>query len=499
MIVCLALYVQVLLLGAAGQSIPEADPPQFVPDSEGDLTFLLDSSGSVSYYEFAKVKEFIKDLLHPFKFGPQDVQASIVHISTEPVLEFPFNQYDSSRQIQGAIQNIKQQMGDTNTGKALAYVKENLTKGQFGSRENLPKVMVWVTDGLSTDDISQPMQMLKDMGVTVFIVSTGRGNYLELSSAASQPSDTHLHFVDVDDLRIITKELRDSIIDIIRARRLQASDITTSSFRLTWPRILSGDTGHYMLEYSAAPAPERKLQKSLSGDETSVVLDNLIPGTIYNVTLFPESNVQYVQPQTIQVSTLPDEIEEISPAQVLISEPTSHGFRVSWGPTLDSVTHYEIQYGPLPSNEVYTVNVTSNINSTVLENLKPNTTYLVTVSAIYKSGGEKALSAIACTEEKDVKVWYVRLEDLSSSSLNATWGSADGEIQGYVVHCSQQTGPSSVVSVSPQTHNLLLTDLTPGSTNQVCVMPIYKSGPGKTMCSTVQMQTAISKDEISKK
>lgn len=185
-------------------------PPE--PDLEGDLLFLLDSSGSISYYEFSRVKAFIADLLQPFTFGPHEVQTGVVHISTMPTMEFPFDRHHSSQAVQHALRHIQQMMGDTNTGKALSFAKEKLFTEEAGARVNVPKVLVWVTDGFSTDDISQPMQLLKDMGVTVFIVSTGRGNYLELSAAASQPPEKHLHFVDIDDLPIITKELRDDII-----------------------------------------------------------------------------------------------------------------------------------------------------------------------------------------------------------------------------------------------------------------------------------------------
>ncbi|XP_063292482.1 von Willebrand factor A domain-containing protein 1 isoform X2 [Pelobates fuscus] len=953
MIVCLALYLHSLFLVAVGQTIPEADSPSSVPDSEGDLLFLLDSSGSVSYHEFAKVKEFIGDLLGPFTFGPQDVQASIVHISTEPSLEFSFDQHGSSHEIQKAIRDTKQRMGDTNTGKAISYVKDNLSAGTFGSRADVPKVMVWVTDGLSTDDISKSMQFLKDLGVTVFIVSTGGGNYLELSEAASQPSEKHLHFVDVDDLPIITKELRDSIIDLIHSKRLHASDITTTSFRLTWPRLLmqreesytldyslqsdkrwsvqkiltADQTGalvdnltpnttywitltpesniqyfhpqtikvttlhepiqeislqvnnvtttsfeltwpgllsplkdeNYLLEYSLETDTSRTIQMVLSGDQTSMVLSNLTPNTTYRVKLTPKSNFRLVRPQTIQVSTLPEPIQEISlqvhdvtttsfrltwlglqsrvkiqsflleyslasdtsrtikeillgdqtstvlanltpnttyrvtlipksnvhtirpqtihvstvpepiqeislqvhditstsfrlswpgllsqvkgasyileysvesensrtkqdilpgdqsstvlsnltpntsyrvtlipksnvriirpktirvstlpersqalqikvhdltsrsfrltwprvldrvgeesyqlkytlvsdvqrstqrllpadqtsfvlgnlvpnatyqvtltpesnvkfiqpqtirvstlpepiqslqlralditptsfritwprmlnqqedrylleyslesdlrrsvrkslpgsqtevllgnlmpntnykvtltpesnvqiiqpqtiqvstrperyaPLQILISEPTSNSFRVSWGPLLDGVASYEIQYGPLPSNTVYKVELDSNTNSTVLENLKTNTTYLVTVAARFKDGAEKALSAIACTEEKDVKVRYLHLEDLGSDRLKATWGSADGDVQGYRVRCRRQAGNSAVVNVAPQTHSTVFTDITAGSINKICVKPFYKDRAGKNLCRTVHI------------
>uniref|UniRef100_A0A8C5NPE3 von Willebrand factor A domain containing 1 n=1 Tax=Junco hyemalis TaxID=40217 RepID=A0A8C5NPE3_JUNHY len=191
--------------------LPGNTPQPSASNTEGDLLFLLDSSASVSRYEFSKVKEFMWDLLQPLAFGPRDVQASIIHISTSPSMEFPFDRHLSGAGLRSAIAATRQRMGDTNTGKALALAKEKLFSSQAGARPDVPKVLVWVTDGFSTDDISEPMQLLKDMGVTVFIVSTGRGNFLQLSAAASAPSDAHLHFVDVDDLPIITPELRDAI------------------------------------------------------------------------------------------------------------------------------------------------------------------------------------------------------------------------------------------------------------------------------------------------
>lgn len=472
---------------AAGQDTPEPGPQPPISNTEGDLLFLLDSSASVSHYEFSKVKEFMWDLLHPFTFGPRDVQTSIIHISTTPTMEFPFDQYLTSGTLRKAIRDTRQLMGDTNTGKALSYAKEKLFSGEAGARPDVPKVLVWVTDGFSTDDISEPMQLLKDMGVTVFIVSTGRGNFLELSAAASQPSDKHLHFVDVDDLPIITKELRDGILDVIQANRLHATDITSSSFRLLWPKLLSQETGYYTLEYAPAADLARKRTQQVSGAHTSLVLSDLAPETTYEVALIPESNVHYFPTQTTRVTTL---AEEISPVQVLISESGPHSFHVSWAPVLDSVVRYQVLYGPLPGNSVKVLEVDGRHNSTVVEHLAPNTTYLVTVTAIYRSGKEKSLSAKACTQEEGSKVRHLRFEDVGPSSLKASWDSADGAVLGYRVRCRRQSGPSSVLSVSPQVHSVLLTDLPSGTTGKVCVQPVYRNQPGKRLCRTVHRQPA---------
>ncbi|XP_064586716.1 von Willebrand factor A domain-containing protein 1 [Zonotrichia leucophrys gambelii] len=379
---------------AAGQDTPEPAPQPSASNTEGDLLFLLDSSASVSRYEFSKVKEFMWDLLQPFAFGPRDVQASIIHISTAPSMEFPFDRHLSGAGLRGAIAATRQRMGDTNTGKALALAKEKLFSSQAGARPDVPKVLVWVTDGFSTDDISEPMQLLKDMGVTVFIVSTGRGNFLQLSAAASAPSEAHLHFVDVDDLPIITPELRDAIRDAIRANRLHATDVTSSSFRLVWPQLLAQDSGFYSLEYGPGSDPAARRALQVPGARSSLVLTQLAPATTYEVALTPESNVHYFPPQRTRVTTLP---EEISPVQVLISDCGPRSLQVSWAPVLDTVASYQVLYGPLPGGSARLLQVGGGHNSTVLEQLAPNTTYLVTVTAIYRSGTEKSLSAKACT------------------------------------------------------------------------------------------------------
>lgn len=166
----------------------------------------------MTHYEFSRVREFLGQLAAPLPLGPGAVRASLVHVSSRPHSEFPFGQHSSGAAVQDAILAAAQLMGNTNTGLALAYAKEQLFSEAAGARPGVPKVLVWVTDGGSSDPVGPPMQELKDLGVTVFIVSTGRGNRLELSAAASAPAGTHLHFVDVDDLPIIARELRGSIL-----------------------------------------------------------------------------------------------------------------------------------------------------------------------------------------------------------------------------------------------------------------------------------------------
>lgn len=95
---------------------------------------------------------------------------------------------------------------------------------------------------------------------------------------------------------------------------------------------------------------------------------------------------------------LPSDV--LSPAEVSLSDSGPHQIRVSWGPLQPAqVQRYTVEYGAIPSGSVHTLQFNSLQNSTLLTGLKPNTNYLVTVSALHVSGKETAMSVKACTQE----------------------------------------------------------------------------------------------------
>lgn len=74
---------------------------------------------------------------------------------------------------------------------------------------------------------------------------------------------------------------------------------------------------------------------------------------------------------------------------------------MSWAPALgpDAALGYHVQVGPLRGGAAQSVEVPAGENSTTLQGLAPGTAYLVTVTAAFRSGRERALSAKACTPE----------------------------------------------------------------------------------------------------
>ncbi|XP_053499666.1 von Willebrand factor A domain-containing protein 1 [Ictalurus furcatus] len=475
---------------------------------EGDVLFLLDSSGSVSMFEFSHMLNFLSELVQPFSLGHGQVRMALLQVGTMPHLEFGFEAYSRQQDLQEALQRTQKLGGDTNTEEALLIAKEEVLKQGIpgGAREGLPRVLVWLTDGVEPGDVQQFMTELRNEGVYVLAVSTGRGNYQVLRDVVSPPAEDHLHFVDIEDMSIITEDLRNAIIEIIRAKRLQVQDITSTSAELHWRPVLAG-TGYYDIRFgpvhsghtetsmkengtdqSTAVSPYQRITRP--GNSSSTRLSNLRPDTTYNVSLIPRSNLEAFNTLHTTFTTQP-EIQ--SPVQVTVSESTMTSVRVSWGPLQPkSVQTYQVEYSTLPTGKLHVLTVNNRQNSTVLTNLQPGTQYLVTVSASYFSGKEKAMSVKACTQEVLPALADLHLTTVGNDSVLVKWkGGAEG-LRGYWLTWEGESIRSSrqrsTLYLPPHLLSTTLTHVP--SDARVCVSPVYKSARGEGLCCTAHFGSA---------
>ncbi|KAM9856374.1 von Willebrand factor A domain-containing protein 1 [Aulostomus maculatus] len=473
---------------------------------EGDVLFLLDSSGSVSSYEHSRMLTFLSELLLPFSLGEDQVRVGVLQVGTRPRLEFGFDTYSTQNGLQGALRSIKPLRGDTNTVEALRMAKDRVLRpgAADGTRPGLPRVLVWLTDGVKPGDVVGPMDELREEGVAVLVVSTGHGNYQVLRKVVSAPAEEHLYFVDIDDMRIITEDLRQAIIEIIRAERITVRDVSSTSATLQWRPVLSGIKGYYEIRFGPVPTGgaggtgagtgtspstgggqyQRMVQP---GDSSSAKLIGLKPDTTYIARLTPESNEQAFNTLTVSFTTKP---EVLSPAVVTVSESGQTSVRVSWGPLQpQTVTSYYIEYAALPRGKVHAVTVDRRQNSTLLKNLQPDTTYLVTVSARHASGKERAMSVKVCTQEVTPALADLQLTTVGSDSVQVNWKGSDTGLRGYWLtwEGQQSSAQRSSLYLPPNSLSTRLTHLPPSA--RVCVSPIYKTARGEGLCCTAEFHS----------
>ncbi|XP_061528076.1 von Willebrand factor A domain-containing protein 1 [Phycodurus eques] len=480
-----------------------AAPPGVLNCCEGDVLFLLDSSGSVSSYEHSRMLDFLSELLLPFSLGEDQVRIGLLQVGTKPRLEFGFDTYRTQSGLQAALKGTEALRGDTNTVEALKIAKDGVLRPRpgDGARPGIPRVLVWLTDGVKPGDVIGPMAELREEGVAVLVVSTGHSNYQVLRRVVSPPIENHLYFVDIDDMSIILEDLREAIIEIIRAERINVRDVSSNAATLEWRPVLSGLTGYYEIRFGplrsggtgsggsgtgTSPSTGGSQYQRLvqSSDANTVRLTGLTPDTTYSATLTPESNEQAFNTLSVTFTT---QSEVQSPSTVTVSESGPTSVRVSWGPLQpEAVTSYYVEYSALPTGKLQTVTVDKRQNSTLLKNLQADTTYLVTVSARHSSGKETAMSVKVCTQEVTPALADLQLTTVDSHSVQVNWrGSFDG-LKGYWLTWGRQQSVAQRSSfyLPPNSQSTRLTNLPPSA--RVCVSPIYKTARGEGLCCTAK-------------
>ena len=103
---------------------------------------------------------FAADLLRPFSVGHGQVRVALLQGSTTAHIQFGLDVHNSQESLQKALLNVSHMQGDTNTEAALEVALQLLTK----TERNVPKVLLWLTDGVDPVDVDKPMSELKARG-----------------------------------------------------------------------------------------------------------------------------------------------------------------------------------------------------------------------------------------------------------------------------------------------------------------------------------------------
>lgn len=179
---------------------------------QADIVLLVDGSYSIGLANFAKVRSFLEVLVNSFDIGAHKVQISLVQYSRDPHTEFTLNKHHDISAVVKAIRAFPYRGGSTNTGKAMTYVREKIFVSSRGARENVPRVMVLITDGKSSDSFKDPATNLRNTDVEIFAVGVKDAVRSELEAIANSPAENHVFEVeDFDAFERISKELTQSI------------------------------------------------------------------------------------------------------------------------------------------------------------------------------------------------------------------------------------------------------------------------------------------------
>ncbi|XP_056620126.1 collagen alpha-1(XII) chain isoform X2 [Triplophysa dalaica] len=466
-------------------------------DVQADVVLLVDGSYSIGLDNFAKVRSFLEVLVNSFDIGADRVQISLVQYSRDPYTEFYLNTHHDLSAVVKAVRTFPYRGGSTNTGKAMAYVRDKIFISNRGARANVPRIMILITDGKSSDAFKDSANKLRNTDVEIFAVGVKDAVRSELEAIANPPVETHVYTVeDFDAFQRISNELTQSIClrieqellnikrrQLTAPRSLTFSEVTSRSFRASWITD-AVDVQSYMVEYRPeADTDAGYISVSVPGDITTAVLLHLTPVTKYEVKVY----AQYEKGESFPLIDYETTLEEQGGVSNLrVSEETTDSFRVSWQAAPGSVVRYRLTYVPVRGDSGPLETATSGPETTiVLQQLFPVTTYRVSVAAEYPSGVGPQMQIDGTTKEERGSPRDLRVFKETTSSMQLSWAAAPGRVQQYRVSYQPTTGGEmKEVTVRGETTTTVLKDLQPGTEYQLAVRAKYSAGSGEPLQGT---------------
>ncbi|XP_070785049.1 collagen alpha-1(VII) chain [Enoplosus armatus] len=195
---------------SAGTTTP---PRPVCGKAKADIVFLVDESSSIGANNFIKIKDFIFRVVTYFPvIGSQATQIAVVHYSDEPRIEFRLNDFKDRNSVLRALRALRYGGGNTRTGKGISYVLQELFKESLGMRQDVPHVLVLITDGRAQDNVVPPSRIARALGVSVLAVGVYNADIEELNKIAAPTSYKNIFYSPTfDDFPSIEREFINSI------------------------------------------------------------------------------------------------------------------------------------------------------------------------------------------------------------------------------------------------------------------------------------------------
>lgn len=144
-----------------------------------DIAFAIDASGSVGSWGYLKEKNFVREVVHQFGISRSGTHVAVIVYSTKARVEIPLPRYYNFGAFAWAVRNLPYRRGVTRIDLALKTAANEVFVADGGSRSNVPKILIVMTDGFQTrtsDSISldKAVLPLRAKGVQVYALAIGR-------------------------------------------------------------------------------------------------------------------------------------------------------------------------------------------------------------------------------------------------------------------------------------------------------------------------------------
>ncbi|XP_075998541.1 protogenin B-like [Genypterus blacodes] len=290
-------------------------------------------------------------------------------------------------------------------------------------------------------------------------------------------------------------------------RNIHAETISSSAILLAWERPLynADKVIAYSIHYMKAEGlNNEEYQVVIGNDTTSYIIDDLEPARNYSFYI-----VAYMP---MGASRMSDQVSQHTLEDVPLRTPelslTSHSptdIQVNWQPlpakvSRGRVSAYRLSYRTAADNTVASVEIPENSTQYLLENLQPDTIYLLRMAAATRVGWCEPSAWTShrtpkTTSSKVPSAPVLQLEPVNCTSIAARWQSTQESVavQGYRLCYHEEGQPEQpTIQLKAQTSVYTISGLDPRRKYHVKILAVSKAGDGYQTDQTVSTPGCVS-------
>ena len=168
-------------------------------NSELDVVFVIDTSGSIGTDNFQNIRQFTANITTDLFRNSISPAIGVITFNNSARLQFNLQAHADLSTLLSAIENIPYHGGNTNTADALELLLTTAENGLLGLRNDSSKIAIVITDGASTDPDATSLAATTLHASNIFdvyAVGIAGANRPELRRIASGPEPDFVLFTD---------------------------------------------------------------------------------------------------------------------------------------------------------------------------------------------------------------------------------------------------------------------------------------------------------------